>query len=235
VTIQHPNLHLYLENLWGEGTVVFNAASSVVGGSGPMDNLALILAVRVAFWQATPNQQGKVLDANQAQFGIRHGGPDEWAAFRRAAVKASNDLWDHRFYLEPPPFYTGLDRKSSSGGAAYRPFVICRFKLIDLGNGLEALGADHSVWVARLAEDDDPRFRCHAYLWNQGTVPSGAPVLVPDKKQGFLEVPKNFMALAHELGHLLGLHHPGDYNQNKECLAAIATQHLVGHLACPWP
>lgn len=117
----------------------------------------------------------------------------EWMSFQRNFKRLVERIWNGKLWLKPPTAFADFDFPSSK--PSRRPNVACRLEIEVVA---AAGNSHHTMSVVRLANDDD-QMRSHSRLLDNH-----------DLQVVKMEEIHTHVTAAHEVGHLLGLHHPGD-------------------------
>jgi hypothetical protein len=190
--------------------------------SHPTQNHSLRLYLRVNLKQV--NSKTNTLDFNKESFPIKDWSPDEWYRFATDFERQSR-LWNNRFWLIPPTYFTLLDVKN--GGRAVRPNIHCHL-MTEVANS--ASNAHRTIEVVNL---DIPAVKKQKGIDNPGS----GTFRSDDKHYDSLDIKprnnhytdnddvehtiKNYYTIAHEIGHAIGLGHIGVLKSTSKCLIAI--------------
>jgi hypothetical protein len=163
-------------------------------------NADLILTLRILF---EPVAEPTILDAEKKQFHLlpwnepdpSTGAVLNFNLWTQDAVEKCSKIWNEKLWLQTPASFAGLDWPRPGKEAKARPNVHCGLRVVKAKAIVEA----HSiVRVARLDPNRAKReFTSRWDLWDSDdstAYPTGRTV---------------YVAAAHEVGHLLGLHHIG--------------------------
>jgi hypothetical protein len=208
VTFEHPTLILGKQNSINGS--VFDAILDDSTRTSS-NNAELEIIMRVYFYDAFNDpaittkdpadpKKGIARDHDNVEFHCTPWDAAKLAAWTKRAVATAKNFWHGRFWLETPSTYTGLDL--TVGAQKYRPNVWCRF---DLTSTTTEAGSHFKIAVANISGPKDPahgfEFRSNMLLYD-----SNDPINT--KK--------------HEVGHLLGLDHPGGNCNNAACYNSAA-------------
>lgn len=206
ITFEHPTLIYGRQNAVDGG--VFDAQ---LDDSTRTDknNAELYLMMRIHFYDAFNDpkittkdavdpKKGLAKDYDGVEFHIAPWNAMKFTAWKSRLVATAQRFWHGKFWLETPASYQGLD--FTSCGKKYRPNVWCRFELSSVDS---AAGANFKVAVANISGAKDPahniQFRSHMFLY---------------------DIQDPLSTKKHEVGHLLGLDHPGGNCANAACYNA---------------
>lgn len=203
VTFEHPTLILGKQNAIS-GSVFDGMLDDTT--CTDRNNAELELIMRVYFYDAFDDpaittkdpadpKKGLAKDHDGVEFNATPWEPAKLAAWTRKAVATAQKFWHGKFWLETPSTYTGLDFTINK--QTYRPNVWCRF---DLTATDTLAGAHFKIAVANISGPKDPtwgfQYRSNMLLYD-------------------VQDPIN--TKKHEVGHLLGLDHPGGNCNNAAC------------------
>ncbi|MFO0947305.1 MAG: hypothetical protein U1D30_15435 [Planctomycetota bacterium] len=229
ITFEHPTLIMGRQNSVSGG--VFDADLDD-GTCTDNDNAELYLMMRIYFYDAFNDPKIVTKDPADPKKGFAkdHGGVEfhckpwsagDFTAWKSKLLRTCQKFWHGRFWLETPTSYKGLD--FSKNGKKYRPNVWCRFELSAADSDA---GAHFKVAVANISGPKNPthgfQFRSNMFLYD-------------------VQDPIN--TKKHEVGHLLGLDHPGGNCNNAACYADKpgfpgdvmgSGNKIYPHHAAPW-
>lgn len=134
--------------------------------------------------------------------------PAAWLRFRSEYTKLVLKVWDRAFVLIPPDSYDGFVWPRRQGT---RRKLVCRLrlKLVDT-----ATSAHAQVRVVRLAAPNEKYFRSDSSVYDSGDIKLVRHRYAKEGASFLHNTP------AHEVGHLLGLWHPGE--AERDCVEAAA-------------
>jgi hypothetical protein len=175
---------------------------------GARHNVELKICLAIWFDQHTP-AMGQMQDANKDWYNVDPWGTDffDWCM---TACDQATKAFDNKLMLIPPARYNGLDRKEPDG-TIWRPNIVCRFLCqfgsanyfhakVKVGNTKPLTHADGSV----------TDFRAWSRAW--------AKIHLAGGTYGSAVGNITQKTLAHETGHLLGLHHIGGVAEVAQCI-----------------
>lgn len=203
VTFTHPTLIFGKQNAVSGG--VYDAMPDDTTCTA-RNNAELEVIMRVYYYDAFNDpaivtkdaadpKKGLAKDHDGVEFHCTPWDPAKLQKWTRKAVRVTQTFWHGKFWLETPSTYTGLD--IAVGSQTYRPNVWCRFSI---SAAASQAGAHFKIAVANISTAKDPahgfQFRSNMLLYD---------VLDPINTK------------KHEVGHLLGLDHPGGNCNNAAC------------------
>lgn len=163
-------------------------------------NADLTLFVRVHFKQINPTAASKTYrDSDNKDVPIRKWKPKEWNLWKTQFIGDCQRKWNGKFWLRTPKTYNGLNWPASS--ATHRCNIYCKFKISEQSN---AEGAHAVIPVVKISKKHF--FRSNMLLYDS-----------QDLKPLKLTAKSKFLTHLHEIGHLIGLDHPGE--KNPGCVA----------------
>lgn len=197
ITFEHPTL------IQGKKDSYYGGVFDAMLDTGPVnakDNAELTLYMRVHFYDgyndpkivkngvATDGEKGP--DNKPLQFKVYPWPADKFTLWKRKLIATARSFWHGKYWLQTPAGYAKLDWPRPN--ATHRPNVWCRFELEDSAT---PDGAHFSVACIYLGTSPtrNSNFRSHLLLYDS-------------------DDPLN--TKRHEVGHLLGLDHPGGRNNN---------------------
>jgi hypothetical protein len=157
-------------------------------------NANLTIYIRICFQQVNPTATLKTYnDSDNNSVAIRQWKAKEWTNWKGKFLNICRNKWNGKFWLETPKDYTGLDWPKLN--SKYRSNLYCRFEISEQSNMMGA----HAV-IPVVSIDGKQDFRSHMLLYDNRDL--NAKELTKGSK---------FFTCAHEIGHLIGLEHPGKY------------------------
>jgi hypothetical protein len=162
-------------------------------------------------------------DSKRRNFPAKNWTPDEWLNFT-TQFERQGRLWNNRFWLIPPKYFTLLDDKS--GGRAVRPNVQC-FLFTEVTNS--PANAHRTINVVNL---DSDAIRKNGRNPTSGTFRSNERNMDSldikpranryEDERGVEHTIENYYTVAHEIGHAIGLKHIGVLKSRPQCTFAIS-------------
>lgn len=155
-------------------------------------NADLTVYLRIYFEQVNPTATSTTYndwDGNAVP--IRRWRPNEWSDWKRRFLRDCRRKWHGKFWLQTPATYNSLNWPAQN--ATHRCNLYCRFEISEQAN---SEGAHAVIPVVRV--DGNHAFRSHMLLYSNRD-------LTPER----LTHGSRFFTHVHEIGHLIGLDHPG--------------------------
>lgn len=189
------------------GTVNFEFGTLIQGGQNKMGvfdadidpfvrngttNADLSVFVRICFQKVDPTPASSTYnDWDGTAVPIRKWRSDEWANWKRRFINDCNGAWHGKFWLVTPRAYNSLNWPEQN--PTHRCNLWCRFEMTETAS---PNGAHAVIPVVRV--NGNHSFRSHMLLYSNRD-------LRPERlTRGSL-----FYTHIHEIGHLIGLDHPG--------------------------
>jgi hypothetical protein len=173
-------------------------------------NAELLIVLRLRFIPVYTHIAGnKVADADGYLHDIVDWAQPEWLRFKKGALKVANDVWNGELWLWTPRWFDELNYPASR--PRVHPNVRCSLRVCEAAGPADAHAC---VRVVRLPGRDGTGgfFRSNFTLWDS----SDLDVLTAQPAELGGEVVTR-VPVAHEVGHLLGLHHIGDTQHVGTC------------------
>jgi hypothetical protein len=155
-------------------------------------NANLTLYIRINFQQINPTATVTTYtdwDGNAVP--IQRWGVVEWNTWKRRFLTDCRRKWNGKFWLRTPASYDRLNWPD--GTATHRCNLYCRFEISEQST---SQGAHAVIPVVKVSRRDF--FRSHMLLYSSN-----------DLRAERLTRGSNFFTHVHEIGHLIGLEHPG--------------------------
>jgi hypothetical protein len=155
-------------------------------------NADLTLYLRIHFQKIDPTPARTTYnDYDGTAVPIRAWRDAEWTAWKRRFLTDCQAKWHGKFWLRTPASYNRLNWPESS--PTHRCNLYCRFEISEQSDSQGAHAVIPVVKIARGAF-----FRSHMLLYDSNDLS------VQRRTRG-----SNFFTHVHEIGHLIGLDHPG--------------------------
>jgi len=191
--VTFPHADLVLHGRAGHGQPNFNAYLNR-DICTERRNADLIIHLQICLQQHNPpGGTGTMEDYDRNAVPVRTWSPTEWTSWQDRYVRTCTEFWNNHFWLRTPEGCDDLNYVH--GSRTFRCNAVCGFRIETTS---DPLGAHAVIPVVRL--DGPHSFRSHALLYDHGDMD---PVSFPEART-------NFFTHLHEVGHLLGLSHPGE-------------------------
>ena len=155
-------------------------------------NADLTLYVRIYFQQINPTATSSTYnDHDGTAVPIRAWRPAEWRNWKRRFLRDCRRKWHGKFWLETPSSYDRFNWPEQN--PTHRCNLYCRF---NISEQTTRDGAHAVIPVVRV--DGNHFFRSNMLLYDNG-----------DLRSMNLTQGSRFFTHVHEIGHLIGLDHPG--------------------------
>lgn len=155
-------------------------------------NADLTVYVRIHFQKIDPTPASSTYaDYDGTAVPIRAWRDSEWLAFRTTFLNDCRRKWHGKFWLKTPASFTRLNWPSVN--PTHRCNLYCRFEISEQST---PEGAHAIIPVVHV--DGNHFFRSHMLLYDNGD-------LAPQRRTAG----SRFFTHVHEIGHLIGLDHPG--------------------------
>jgi hypothetical protein len=155
-------------------------------------NANLTIYIRLCFQQINPTAAVNTYnDWDNKPVPIRAWKPKEWTNWKARFLKSCQKKWNGKFWLKTPLSYDGLNWPKQK--SSHRCNLYCRFEITEQSI---VTGAHAVIPVVHV--DGKHEFRSHALLYSNR-----------DLEAERLTRGSFFYTNIHEIGHLIGLEHPG--------------------------
>ncbi len=152
----------------------------------------LTVYVRIHFQRVDPTPASRTYnDWDGTAVPIRAWRASEWSSWKQRFLSDCQSKWNGKMWLVTPATYRGLDWPTVN--PTHRCNLYCRFEISEQS---DSQGAHAVIPVVRV--DGNHFFRSHMLLYSSND-------LRPER----LTRGSNFFTHVHEIGHLIGLDHPG--------------------------
>jgi hypothetical protein len=213
----------------------------------PGRNATLTIYMRLHLKKMSAKDPAPV-DCNEKKFSHRDWAPGEFEQFQIDVKKHSEDFWNAtKFCVVPPDDYKGLDWPPDK--PAFRLNVDCRFEIVWPQGERDSHA---SIECYRLDADKNPGFRSfvrdaenstNTGAWSNFDTQKGCGLTCSvDVHKGWVDEEKILpiteklsleqITVVHEVGHLLGLPHPGVFRKTPACLKSSAETRSTGAPSC---
>ncbi|MCA9133077.1 MAG: hypothetical protein KDA45_07970 [Planctomycetales bacterium] len=156
-------------------------------------NADLTLYVRIHFQKVDPSGGVNTYnDYDGTAVPIRAWRDSEWESFRSTFLRGCRHKWHGKFWLKTPATYDRLNWPTVN--PTHRCNLYCRFEISEQST---SEGAHAVIPVVRV--DGNHFFRSHMLLYSNR-----------DLRPENLTRGSRFYTHVHEIGHLIGLNHPGE-------------------------
>lgn len=155
-------------------------------------NADLTLYLRINFVQINPTATSRTYnDWDGTAVPIRAWRASEWTRWKARFLSDCQRRWHGKFWLVTPATYNGLNWPATN--PTHRCNLYCRFEITEQSSSAGA----HAV-IPVVHVDGRQNFRSHMLLYSNN-----------DLQAERLTRGSNFFTHVHEIGHLIGLEHPG--------------------------
>ncbi len=155
-------------------------------------NADLTLFLRINFVMINPTAASRTYsDWDGTAVPIRAWRPAEWMQWKQRFLRDCRNKWNGKFWLVTPPTYNGLNWPPTN--PTHRCNLYCRFEISEQSSSDGA----HAV-IPAVRVDGRHFFRSHMLLYSNN-----------DLQAERLTRGSKFFTHLHEIGHLIGLQHPG--------------------------
>lgn len=155
-------------------------------------NADLTLFIRINFQQINPTAGSNTYnDWDGTAVPIRAWRPHEWTNWKGRFLSGCRSKWHGKFWLQTPTTYNSLNWPQQN--PTHRCNLYCRFEISEQAN---QNGAHAVIPVVRV--NGNHNFRSHMLLYSNR-----------DLRAESLTRGSQFFTHLHEIGHLIGLDHPG--------------------------
>lgn len=162
-------------------------------GANRLNNADLTVYLRINFQKIDPTPGNTTYrDWDNTAVPIRAWRGQQFDRWKRRFMRDCKRKWDRKFWLLTPQSYTGLN--VPRGNPVVRSNLYCRF---DISEQATSAGAHAVIPVVRI--DGNHTFRSHMLLYDD------RDLRPQTRTEG-----STFFTHVHEIGHLMGLNHPGD-------------------------
>ncbi len=156
-------------------------------------NADLTLYLRINFQQVSPTAGSNTYrDADNTAVPIRAWQPAEWTRWKSRFLSDCQRRWHGKFWLTTPATYNRLDYPAAA--PTHRCNLYCRFRISEQSSSNGA----HAV-IPAVRVNGSHFFRSHMLLYSNR-----------DLRAERLTRGSMFYTHVHEIGHLIGLDHPGN-------------------------
>ena len=225
ITFEHPLL------IFGKTQAVYGGVWEAELDPGPrnaQDNAELTLYMRVHIYdgfndtaittKAADGKSGQAKDTDNHAYTVYPWPVDRFRLWRNNLIETARKFWHGKFWLVTPASYSKLDWPQ--GKPTHRPNVWCRFELTQADKA-DAHFSIASVYLGK-SPTRNSDFRANLFLYDSDD---------------------SLNTKKHEVGHLLGLAHPGGRSNNNAAYndrpgypsdVMGAGKRIYCHHALPW-
>ncbi len=180
-------------------------------GIGPNWNASIVLNLQLA---VTAIKGGTIVtDDKHVQYTAQWWSKSEFKAWKTKLKTLLEANWSEKFWLSSPSSLTDLEVSKPGGKARVNLHCVLKVSFVPL------FMANHRIQVVKAGTTNGLAFRSNSSQFDDMDIQDVAPAT-----SGFSQT---FNTAIHEMGHILGLHHPF------EGVASAPSQYCVpGHVDC---